>query len=80
MAKTNKLVAGLVVGAAVGAAAGLLLAPKPGKESRHSVVSGLGNLRQKAGTRVRTLRRMRPEERNASAPKDSSDQLVGIPG
>jgi gas vesicle protein len=34
MAKGNKLVAGLVMGAAVGAAAGLLLAPKPGREAQ----------------------------------------------
>ncbi len=80
MAKPSKLVAGLVVGAAVGAAAGLLLAPKPGKEARHAVASGLGNLRLKAGERVRILCRMRPEERNASVPKELSDRRVGIPG
>ena len=80
MAKRNKLVAGLLVGAAMGAAAGLLLAPKPGKEARHVVASRLGNLRHQAGNRVRTLRRNRPEERESSAHTNSSDQRVGIPG
>ena len=80
MAKRNKLVAGLLVGAAMGAAAGLLLAPKPGKEARHVVASRLDNLRHKAGNRVRTLRRNRPEEGDSSAYSDSSDQRVGIPG
>ena len=80
MAKRNKLVAGLVVGAAVGAAAGLLLAPKPGKEARNVVASRLDNLRHKAGSRVRTLRRNRSRERDSSAYNSSSDQRVGIPG
>ena len=80
MAKRSRLVTGLVVGAAVGAAAGLLLAPKPGKVARVVVMSRMGNLRQKAGNRVHTLRRMRPEERDAAAVKDSLDQQVGIPG
>jgi|ETNmetMinimDraft_2_1059921.scaffolds.fasta_scaffold215416_1 gas vesicle protein len=80
MTKRNKLVAGLVMGAAVGAAAGLLLAPKPGKEARQVVASRLGNFRHKAGSQVRTLRRKRPEERQAATVKDASDQRVGIPG
>jgi gas vesicle protein len=80
MAKRNKLVAGLLVGAAVGAAAGMLIAPKPGKEARQVVVSRLGNLREKAGNRVRTLRRVGPQERRAAAVKGSSGQHVGILG
>ena len=39
MVKTNKLVAGLIAGVAVGAVAGLLFAPKPGKDSRKIVTS-----------------------------------------
>ena len=80
MAKRSRLVTGLVVGAAVGAAAGLLLAPKPGKVAQEVVMPRMGNPRQKAGSRVRPLRRMRPEERDAAAVKDSLDQRVGIPG
>lgn len=34
MAKNNKLLTGLIAGAVVGTVAGLLLAPKPGKETR----------------------------------------------
>jgi gas vesicle protein len=76
MVRSNKLVAGLLFGAA----AGLLLAPKPGKESRHVVASRLDQPRHKAGNRVRTLRRIWPEERDSSAYKNSSEQRVGIPG
>ena len=48
MVKTNKLVAGLIAGAAVGAVAGLLFAPKPGKDSRHIVATRAYELRNKA--------------------------------
>ncbi|HAI09416.1 MAG TPA: YtxH domain-containing protein, partial [Dehalococcoidia bacterium] len=37
--KSNKLFVGLIAGAAVGVAAGLLFAPKPGKESRSLVAN-----------------------------------------
>lgn len=47
----NKLVVGLVAGALVGAAAGLLLAPKSGKENRKMVGEragkAIGNVRRK---------------------------------
>ena len=49
--KGNKLVTGLVVGALVGAAAGILLAPKSGKENRKMVGEragkAIGKVRQK---------------------------------
>ena len=48
MARTNKLVTGLIAGAALGAVAGLLFAPKPGKESRHIVAARADELRNKA--------------------------------
>ena len=48
MVKTNKLVAGLIAGAAVGAVAGLLFAPKPGKDSRHVVATRADEFRVKA--------------------------------
>lgn len=55
----NKLVMGLVAGAIIGAAAGILLAPKAGKETRQMVRTRAGNfigyLRQKL------LRRPGPE-------------------
>ncbi len=48
MVKTNKLVTGLIAGAALGAVAGLLFAPKPGKESRQIVAARADELRNKA--------------------------------
>ena len=48
MVKTNKLVTGLIAGAALGAVAGLLFAPKPGKESRQIVAARADELRDKA--------------------------------
>ena len=52
MVSRNKFVTGLIAGAAVGAAAGLLFAPKPGKETRQVVSARAGDLRQKAGSYV----------------------------
>ena len=48
MVKTNKLVAGLISGVAVGAVAGLLFAPKPGKDSRKIVASRTDELKTMA--------------------------------
>jgi len=48
MVNTNKLVTGLIAGAALGAVAGLLFAPKPGKESRQIVAIRADDLRNKA--------------------------------
>ncbi len=48
MVNTNKLVTGLIAGAALGAVAGLLFAPKPGKESRQIVAARADELRNKA--------------------------------
>lgn len=49
MAIVNRLVAGIVVGAVVGSAMALLVAPKPGKESKQAVVDGASRWRSKAG-------------------------------
>ena len=56
MASRNKFVTGLIAGAAVGTAAGLLFAPRPGKETRQVVSARTGDLRQKAGNYVGTMR------------------------
>ncbi len=51
MTSSNKLITGLATGAIIGAAAGILFAPKPGKETRRVVGAKaggyLGNLRDK---------------------------------
>lgn len=56
MTNGNKLVTGLIAGAALGAIAGLLFAPKLGKETREIVTTRALEFRQKAGDYVGTLR------------------------
>lgn len=63
----NKLVTGLIVGAAVGAVAGLLFAPKPGKESRQMVVSRSRGVRHKTGGFIHTMRSWRKSKEPALA-------------
>ena len=55
----NKLVIGLVTGATVGAVAGLLFAPKPGRESRQIVATQSWGIRQKTGGYVHKMRSWR---------------------
>ncbi len=55
----NKLLTGLIAGAAMGAVAGLLFAPKPGKESRQIVVSRSRGIRHKTGGLVDVMRSWR---------------------
>ncbi len=59
MVRQNNLVKGLVAGAAVGAVAGLLFAPKPGKDSRQIVASRAGEIRHKAAGYLRSRRKNR---------------------
>ena len=47
MYNATKLVTGLIAGTAVGVTAGLLLAPRPGKETRHNVAIQAGAMRRK---------------------------------
>ena len=56
MAYKNKLVTAVVAGAAAGAVAGLMFAPKTGKETRHIVTTRAGEARHKTGHYVDTLR------------------------
>ena len=55
----NKLVTGLIAGVAVGAVAGLLFAPKPGKESRQIVARRASGIRHKTGGYVDVIRSWR---------------------
>ncbi len=57
MEKRTKFITGLTAGALIGAAAGLLMAPKTGKESRQVVGQRATVIRQKAGGYVGKLRR-----------------------
>ena len=80
MAKSNKLVTGLLVGAAVGAIAGLLWAPKLGKDSRRIVVVRAGELRQQANEYVSTMRRIMRGEEDEEAAEGITERQAGTPG
>ena len=76
MVKTNKLVAGLIAGAAVGAVAGLLFAPKPGKESRQIVAERADEFRNKANGYVNTIRSRRKSKENQPVMAEASNGHV----
>ena len=50
-------VKGLVAGAIIGGVAGIMFAPKTGKESRHLLASRAGQVRQKAGDAIGNMRK-----------------------
>lgn len=56
MAKSSDLLTGLLAGAVVGAIAGLILAPKPGKDTRELVGARTSLIRNKAENYVENLR------------------------
>ncbi len=56
MFNRNKLVTAVMVGAAAGAVAGLMFAPKTGKETRRIVSARAGEARHKTGHYVGSLR------------------------
>ncbi len=56
MAKTSNFLTGLLAGAVVGAIAGLILAPKPGKDTRELVGSRTSEIKNRAGYYVENLR------------------------
>ena len=66
MAYRNKLVTAVMAGAAAGAIAGVMFAPKTGKETRQIVSTRAGDARQKTGHYVGSLRqRIRRVENSA---------------
>lgn len=56
MANPNKFLTGLVAGAVVGAIAGLVLAPKPGKDFRQLVMERTDGIRNRAETYAENLK------------------------
>ena len=80
MAKSNRMVPGLLFGAAVGVVTGLLLAPKPGKESRRVVAVQAGELREKASEYLSTMQRKMRGGNCEEGPEEIMDRQVGTPG
>ena len=66
MAYRNKLVTAVMAGAAAGAIAGLMFAPKTGKETRHVVSTRAGEARHKTQLYVGTLRQRIRRTENSS--------------
>ncbi len=56
MGNGQKLMVGLVAGATVGSIAGMLLAPKSGKENRKMVGEKAGKIRSKTGGAIGSLK------------------------
>jgi len=56
MTTGNKFFSGLIAGAVIGSVAGLLMAPKPGKETRQVVAHRANALKSKAGGYAVTIR------------------------
>ena len=64
MVKHNNLVKGLIAGGAIGAVTGLLLAPKPGKDSRQILAFRAGEIRHKAGGLLEAVRSRKKKSQN----------------
>ena len=76
MVTRNKFLNGLIAGAAAGAVAGLLFAPKPGRETRRIVVTRAGEMRQKAGGYVGSLRQRVRKGGNIQAVEEAPTEQV----
>ncbi len=76
MTSSNKLITGLVAGALVGAAAGILFAPKPGRESRGIVGAKAGEIRNKTGEVIGTVREKIKKSRSTDAVEEPSENGV----
>ncbi len=73
MADRNQFFTGLIAGAAGGAVAGLLLAPKSGKETRQIVVARAGEVRVKAGQYATSVReRLRRGQRGEESANEAT--------
>ncbi len=76
MTRSNKLITGLVAGALVGAAAGILFAPKPGRESRGIVGAKAERIRTKTGTYIGTVKQKIRKSRSTDSVEEPSENGV----
>ncbi len=75
----KKLMTGLVAGALVGAVAGMLLAPKSGKENRKMVGEKAGKIRNRTGGAIGSLKsRMKktPTETAVEEPSNNGAHVL----
>ena len=78
MTRRNRLVAGIVAGAVVGSAMGLLVAPKPGKESKQAAADGASHWRSKTGGAFQSRRHKPREESRAGVIKERRNRHLVI--
>tara|TARA_B100000315_G_scaffold212785_1_gene210338 strand:- start:291 stop:533 length:243 start_codon:yes stop_codon:yes gene_type:complete len=76
MTTGNKFAAGLFAGALAGAVAGVLLTPKPGKETRHIIANRMVDVRGKAEGRFAAWRRTKANGRHADVVQTPSGSDV----
>ena len=69
--RTGRFVTGLIIGSLAGAAAGMMFAPRPGRETRDSV-------RRQTGHYVGTLRESFKRNSSASQLQDRMDARVEV--
>ena len=76
MTSRNNLISGLLAGAIIGAAAGILFAPKPGRETRQVVGARAVDLRDRAGGYIGNLKDRIRKARGTEAVEEYSDNGV----
>ena len=69
--KTGRFATGLIIGSLAGAAAGMMFAPRPGRETRNTV-------RRQTGHYVGTLREGFKRNRSANGLQDQTDARVEV--
>lgn len=73
MIEGNKFLAGLIAGAAIGTVAGVLLAAKPGMETREELKERASQLGDKAKTRFNSMFRRGEGQEESDASSSASD-------
>ena len=76
MSRSNKFVTGLLAGAIVGAVAGLILAPKPGRDTRDIVGARTNQFRNRAEFYIGNLKERFKKEPVGEAFEDHSENGV----